>query len=86
MFQFDVGRPTFAKNFSFVFPEIMYDPPVPPLHEGRTRRHGRWGRDAVDVSEPLDEWLSTRTVKSCGPGVPALTPCGNAFTHCARGQ
>src|SRR5947209_10490600 len=40
--------------------------------EGRTRRHERGARDAVDAMASLDERGLLRTEKSCGPGTPTL--------------
>src|SRR5262249_25634988 len=44
-----------------------------PAHtEGRTRRHERWVRDAMDASASRDERGSKRTAKSRGPDPPTL--------------
>jgi hypothetical protein len=34
---------------------------------------------------PSDERLSVRTAKSCGPGLPVLRPCDNAFHALRKG-
>jgi hypothetical protein len=44
------------KIFIFRFSEYyVYLRPVPPPYEGRTRRHERWKRDAMDASVSRDE-------------------------------
>jgi hypothetical protein len=42
------------------------------IAEGRTRRHERRVRDAVDVTASADGWWPSRTVKSYGPDTPTL--------------
>jgi hypothetical protein len=45
------------------------------IEEGRTRRHERRVRDAMDVKATADGWRPARTEKSCAPGASVLASC-----------
>src|ERR1700761_926804 len=45
---------------------------VPRSSEGRTRRHGRWVRDAVDAAARKTKRDCSHTAKPCGPDAPTL--------------
>jgi hypothetical protein len=53
-------------------PNQRHFTPHPVPQEGRTRRHERWVRDAVDADATRDERRLRRTAKSCGPDTPTL--------------
>ena len=56
-------------------PETLHVRPVPRLSRGALRdRHERWVRDAMDARARRTNAPRSRTAKSCGSGVPTLTP------------
>jgi hypothetical protein len=63
----------FSKIFRFFRSEISrIFPAIPSPEEGRTRRHERWAREAMDALASHDERGHKRTAKSCGPDPPTL--------------
>jgi len=80
-------QPCYEKYSTFFFSEVKHYWPRPASREGRiaivTTREAemRWPRWVAQDGRTL-----MRTAKSCGPGLPVLRPCRNAFAHCARGQ
>jgi hypothetical protein len=73
------------QKITFVFPENMHAVAIPPRCEGRTRgRHDTWSAGSGGRIG-LQHELIMRTnnigadVKSCGPGVPELTPSSQCF-------
>jgi len=57
-------QPSLQKYFAFAVGQIKFTTrPVPPRSEGRTRRHERWVRDAMDAVATQDErrWRGRRS-------------------------
>src|SRR3569832_2963958 len=83
----DTVQPFLPKFFTFAFSEDMICVCIPPHRRGAyaSSRYVEAGCDgrASDGRRPA----CARTAKSCGPGVPVLTPCATRSRVVAeRGQ
>jgi hypothetical protein len=74
LFQADLGSPDpSAKIFRFSINQNQWlHRVVSRSQEGRTRRHERGERDAVDAATSARRAMLLRTAKSCGSGAPTL--------------